>query len=68
MDAVRGGQYLYIEEALYNNKVSMLEYLAYYILDYKGITEIEEEKATEYRYAPFYTFHSYLFLALKHQL
>ena len=47
MDAVRGGQYLYIEEALYNNKVSMLEYLAYYILEEKGITEIEEEKATE---------------------
>ena len=47
MDAVRGGQYLYIEEALYNNKVSMLKYLAYYILDDKGITEIEEEKATE---------------------
>ena len=47
MDAVRGGQYLYIEEALYNNKVSMLEYLAYYILDDKGFTEIEEEKATE---------------------
>lgn len=41
------GQYLYIEQTLYNNKASMLEYLAYYILDDKGITEIEEEKATE---------------------
>ena len=47
MDAVRGGQYLYIEQTLYNNKELMLEYLAYYILEYKGITEIEEEKATE---------------------
>lgn len=41
------GQYLCIEQTLYNNKESMLEYLAYYILDNKGITEIEEEKATE---------------------
>lgn len=44
---IRGGQYLYIEQTLYNNKESMLEYLAYYILDDKGFTEIEEEKATE---------------------
>lgn len=44
---IRGGQYLYIEQTLYNNKESMLEYLAYYILDDKGIAEIEEEKATE---------------------
>lgn len=44
---IRGGQYLYIEQTLYNNKELMLEYLAYYILDDKGITEIEEEKATE---------------------
>lgn len=41
------GQYLYIEQTLYSNKEAMLEYLAYYILDDKGITEIEEEKATE---------------------
>lgn len=47
IDIIRGGQYLYIEQTLYNNKESMLEYLAYYILDDKGITEIEEEKATE---------------------
>lgn len=44
---IRGGQYLYIEQTLYNNKESMLEYLAYYILNDKGIAEIEEEKATE---------------------
>ena len=47
IDIIRGGQYLYIEQTLYNNKELMLEYLAYYILDDKGITEIEEEKATE---------------------
>lgn len=47
IDIIRGGQYLYIEQTLYNNKESMLEYLAYYILDDKGYTEIEEEKATE---------------------
>lgn len=41
------GQYLYIEQTLYNNKELMLEYLTCYILDDKGITEIEEEKATE---------------------
>lgn len=47
IEIIRGGQYLYIKQTLYNNKESMLEYLAYYILDDKGITEIEEEKATE---------------------
>lgn len=47
IDIIRGGQYLYIEQTLYNNKESMLEYLAYYILDDKGYTELEEEKATE---------------------
>lgn len=47
IDIIRGGQFLYIEQTLYNNKESMLEYLAYYILDDKGFTEIEEEKATE---------------------
>lgn len=45
--AVRGGQYLYIEETLYNNKSDMLEYLAYYILQEKDIEEIDEDKATE---------------------
>ena len=44
---IRGGQYLYIEQTLYNNKSNMLEYLAYYILDDKGITEIEEDTATK---------------------
>lgn len=47
IDIIRGGQYLYIEQTLYNNKELMLEYLAYYILNDKGIIEIEEEKATE---------------------
>ena len=45
--AVRGGQYLYIEETLYNNKSDMLEYLAYYILQEKDFEEIDEDKATE---------------------
>lgn len=45
--AVRGGQYLYIEEKLMENKNIMLEYLAYYILQYEGIEELEENKATE---------------------
>lgn len=45
--AVRGGQYLYIEQTLYNNKSDMLEYLAYYILQEKDIEEIDEDKATE---------------------
>ena len=45
--AVRGGQYLYIEQTLYNNKNDMLEYLAYYILQEKDIEEIDEDKATE---------------------
>lgn len=45
--ALRGGQFLQIEETLYNNKANMLEYLAYYILQDKGIEEIEEEKAIE---------------------
>lgn len=45
--AVRGGQYLYIKETLYNNKSDMLEYLAYYILQEKDIEEIDEDKATE---------------------
>lgn len=41
------GQYLYIEQTLYNNKSIMLEYLAYYILQNEGIEELEEDKATE---------------------
>lgn len=41
------GQYLYIEQTLYNNKSIMLEYLAYYILQDGGIEELEEDKATE---------------------
>lgn len=45
--AVRGGQYLYIEEKLMENKNIMLEYLAYYILQDEGIEELEEDKATE---------------------
>lgn len=45
--AVRGGQYLYIEEKLMENKSIMLEYLAYYILQDNGIEELEEDKATE---------------------
>lgn len=45
--AIRGGQYLYIEEKLMENKNIMLEYLAYYILQDKGIEELEEDKATE---------------------
>lgn len=45
--AVRGGQYLYIEEKLMENKNIMLEYLAYYILQYEGIEELEENKATK---------------------
>lgn len=45
--AVRGGQYLYIEEKLMENKSIMLEYLAYYILQDEGIEELEEDKATE---------------------
>lgn len=44
---IRGGQYLYIQETLYNNKSNMLEYLAYVIITEKEIEEIEEEKATE---------------------
>lgn len=45
--AVRGGQYLYIEEKLLENKSIMLEYLAYYILQDEDIEELEEDKATE---------------------
>lgn len=45
--AVRGGQYLYIEEKLMENKSIMLEYLAYYILQDEDIEELEEDKATE---------------------
>lgn len=44
---IRQGQYKYIEETLFNNYDNMLEYLAYYILQDKGIEELEEEKATE---------------------
>ena len=45
--AIRGGQYMYIEEKLMENKNIMLEYLAYYILQDEGIEELEEDKATE---------------------
>lgn len=47
IEVVRGGQYLYIEEKLVENKSIMLEYLAYYILQDEGIEELEEDKATE---------------------
>ena len=47
LDIIRGGQYLYIEQTLLNNKNNMLEFLSYYILENDGITEIEDEKADE---------------------
>lgn len=47
IEAIRGGQYMYIEEKLMENKSIMLEYLAYYILQDEGIEELEENKATE---------------------
>ena len=47
LDIIRGGQYLYIEQTLYNNKSIMLEFLSYYILEYNGLTEIDDKKADE---------------------
>lgn len=47
LDIVKGGQYMQIEESLHNNRMNILEFLAYYIIEQYGIEEIEEEKATE---------------------
>lgn len=44
---VSGGQFIQIEESLHNNRMNILEFLAYYIIEQYGIKEIEEEKATE---------------------
>lgn len=39
--------YMHIKEKLMKNKSIILEYLVYYILQNKGIEELEENKATE---------------------
>lgn len=41
---IRGGQFLYIEQMLYENKNDMLLYLTYYILQQQNIEEITEEE------------------------